>query len=280
MIAVAGGGTQGFSLWLQSPLPRGLTGLSPFGKMGSRISEVARGNHTLLIVFLSIGALAGLVVTSISIFAQASAAGAVGELESNRDADLHVAFRFGRSSFWRVLALTFLYLLLGALLAVPSMVLWSEFGKESGGVFFPCILGVLSGLVFVVLGILLSIVFEFSCRYVVLANMGIIGSVASAVLLMKRYFRESIMAWFSVLLITLASAFAMAVVMAAVGSPLSLLFTYIYDHHNGLLIALGLLVSILTWLIAVAVAGVFSVSASAVWTVTFMEFDTACNTRP
>lgn len=273
MIALTGGGTQGFSLWFQSPLPRSFNSLSLFGKLGTRVGEVFRSNNTYLIIFLSIGAVVGLALASLSVFAQASAVGAVAELESGRETGLQRSLWFGRTAFWRVLALTFAYFLLIALLTVPSMVLWSSFGRESEGVFFPCILGVLIGLVFVALTILLSIVYELSCRYAVIRSFGVIGSITAALSLLKESFRETVLAWFSVLIITLTSTFAMVVLVAALGSPLNWLFTYIYDHHNWLLMALGLLVSVLTWVFAVAAAGLFSVSASAVWTVSFMEFE-------
>jgi hypothetical protein len=158
-------------------------------------------------------------------------------------------------------------------MALPSIVLWSKFGKESKGVMFPCILSVMLELFMVALAILLTMIFEYSCRYIVLRSMGVIGAVKSATSLIRGFFKETVLAWFTVFLVSLLGTLAMAVVVATITGPLNSLFKYIYDHHNALLLATGMLATIIAWLIVVAVSGFFAVTANAVWTISFLEFE-------
>lgn len=272
-MALTGGGTQGLGLSLQSPLPRALTGFSPFGKLGDRIIEVVRGDALYLGIFIAVVAAVGAAVIAVSVFAQGSAIRGVADLEFSIETSLRDSLSLSLKAFRRLLVLTIMFLILTAALAVPSLVFWSKFGKGSEGVLFPCILSLLIELIIVVLSVLLTIIYDFSCRYVVLRSMGIIGAVRAAVSLIRAFFRETLLAWFTVFLVSLLGTVVMAIIVATLSSPLNSLFQFIYNHHNGLWMALGMLVAIVAWLIIVMVSGFFAVTASAVWTVSFLEFE-------
>lgn len=260
-------------LSLQSPLPRAFTSFSPWGKLGDRIVEVVKGDSLYLGIFIAASVVIGAAVISISAFAQGAAIRGVTDLEFDLETGLRDSLSLGFKAFRRFLTLVILYLVLTAALAVPSFVFWSKYGKENEGVFFPCVLSVLIGFLLVVLSVLLTIVFEYSCRYVVLRSMGIPDAVRAAVLLTRGFFRETVLAWLTVLMISLLSTLATAVIVATVASPLNSLFRYIYDHHSALLIALGMLAAIASWFVMISVSGFFAVTASTIWTVSFLEFE-------
>lgn len=269
VIAFAGGGSQGFSIWVQSPLPRGITGLSAFHRITTEITEFAKGNMAFWALFILIGAIIGLVALAAGAFAQASAIGAVAEIERGTPSGFRGALEWGKTCFFKFFALVIGYLLVLAVFAVPSYLFFWSFGKK--GFVLPCLGSFILGLGFAVVAILVSIMFELAARYLVLQNKGLIESVQYAGIMFKEFWREVLMAWLYVLVVTIAGTVTMAIVVAILGSPLAWLFRVADQHHNAFLIGLSMAAFLAVWAMASAVAGLFSITASSVWTLTFID---------
>ena len=269
VIALAGGGSASFSLWVQSPIPRGLTGLSPIHTVGQKITDFAHGNAAFWALFIIIGAFVGLVVLAAGAFAQAAAIGAVAEIEHGRPSGLKGAFEWGKTYFPRYFALLIGYLIALAIFAVPSYLFWWTIGKK--GFVLPCLGALILGVGFAVVVILMSILFELAARNLVLRNKGFFESVQLAGIMFKEYWREVLLAWLYVLVITIAGTIVSAIVIAILSSPLSWIFNAADKHHNAFLIALSLVAFLLAWGVASAIAGIFSITASAMWTITFID---------
>jgi hypothetical protein len=272
LIALAGGGSQGFSLWVQSPILRGLTGYSPIHRIGERISDFASSHAAFWVVFISVGVIVGLGVLVFSAFAQVSAIGAVAEVDLGQKGDLRTSLRWGRHSFVRYFALIAGYLLVLAVVSFPAYVFTWAF---KGGLVFPCLGWLILTVGFVVVSVLASIMLELSGRFLVLEDLGIYDSVVRAGVLLKEHWKDGVVTWLYVMVITLAGTISMAILMAILGTPLVWIFTLADRHHNAFLIALSILAFLLAWAIAAALVGVFAITASAVWTITFLELEPA-----
>lgn len=272
VIALAGSGSQGFTLWVQSPIPRGLTGYSPIHQIGARVTDYARSNWWFWSLLLVGGIAVGLGVLALSAVAQASAIAGVRDIENGRATDFRRCFACGRESFWRFLALMVCYLVLLAFFALPSLLLWWTVGT-GGSLALSCLGGLVLGLGFVVLSAMASVILELAVRYVVIEDMGVLDSVYMAAGTFRRNWKDVLLAWLFVLAITLAGVLAMAVLIAILSTPLSWIFTAAYRQHNGFLIGLSILAFLLAWAIGAALSGVFAITGSAVWTLTYMEIE-------
>ncbi len=271
-MALAGGGSQGVSLWVQSPMLRGLSGLSPMHRAGEKIADYARGNTAFWIVFLTAGVIVGLGVLLFSAFAQVSAIGAVAELDLGREGDLRTSLRWGRHSFVRYFGLMLAYIVVLAVISSPFYLLgW----LAGGGTIFPCLMWMMIAVVYLVILVAAAIMLELSARYLVLEDRGILESVQMAGILLRRHWRESVVTWLYVMLIMLAGTLVMAVVLALLGTPLAWIFNAATEHHNAFTIALSMLAFMLAWCAAAAVAGIFAITGSAVWTMTFLDLEPA-----
>jgi len=269
VIALAGGGSAGFSLWVQSPIPRGLSGLSPLHMVGQKITDFAHGNAAFWALFIVIGALVGLAVLAAGAFAQAAAIGAVAEIERGRPSGLRGAFEWGKTHFPRYFALLIGYLVVLAIFVVPSYLFWWTIGKK--GFILPCLGALILGVGFALVVIVMSILFELAARHLVLENKGLFESVQLAGITFKDYWREVVLTWLYVLVITIAGTIVSAIVIAILSTPLSWIFNTADKHHNAFLIALSLVAFLLAWAIASAIAGIFSITASAMWTLAFID---------
>lgn len=269
VIALGGGGAQGFSLWVQSPLPRGLTGLSPVSRVTTGISNFAHGNAAFLTVFIIAGAFVGMAVLAAGAFAQACAIGAVSDIDHGRPSGPDGAFRWGARFFPRFFVLVLTYLLVLAVFAVPSYLFWWTLGKK--GFFFPCLGALTLGLAFAMVAVLAGVVFELAARFLVLDGTGVVESVQMAVILFRDFWREVVLTWFYALVITIMGAVTMAIVVTVLSIPLSWIFTAADRHHNAFLIALSILALAAAWGAASACAGIFSITASAMWTLAFID---------
>jgi hypothetical protein len=269
VIALAGGGSQGFSLWVQSPIPRGLTGLSPIHRIGTKITAFAHGNLAFWALFIVLGVLVGLAVVAAGAFAQASAIGAVAEIERGAPPGMRGALQWGRSHFLKFFALVLGYLAVLAIFAVPSYIFWWSVGRK--GFVLPCLGALILGVGFAVVAIFVSVIFELSARYLVLEMRGIVDSVQMAFILLKEFWRDVLVAWLYVLVVTIMGTITMAIVIAILGTPLSWIFNVADKHHNPFMIAVSMVAFIIAWAVAAAAAGVFSITASSYWTLTFIE---------
>lgn len=270
LMALAGGGLQGFSLWLQSPFGTGLAGSSPLHHFSGRVTDYARGNPALWTVFLASGLAVGLAAVAFGAFAQASAIGAVAELESGREADLRGSLRWGRRGCGGLFLLALAYLVLLGMLLLPLRAVTSASGA---GVLLPCLAWLVLGTGYVVVSVAAGIVLEVSARYLVLEDSGIRRAVVSAWRLFRREWRDCLLTWFYVMLISLAGFIATAALMGLLATVLVPLFNASYRHHSPAIIMLGMLGFFAAWAIAAAVTGVFSMTGSAMWTGTFLELD-------
>jgi hypothetical protein len=269
VIALAGGGAAGFSLWVQSPISRGITGISPLHQIGTRISNFAHGNVAFWALFIIIGFFVGLVVLAAGAFAQAAAIGAVSDIEHGRPSGLSGAFQWGRKRFPRFFLLVIGYLVVLVIFAAPSYLFWWTLGKK--GFVLPCVGGIGLGLVFAVVTILAGIMFELSARFLVLEGHGIVESLQLGLILFKDFWKEVVLTWLYVLVITIMGALASVIVVSILSWPLSAIFSAADKNHNAFLIALSILAFLVAWVIASAFTGIFSITASTMWTITFID---------
>ena len=271
-IALAGGGAQGFSLWVQSPIASGLTGYSPIHRIGQRITSFAHGHVLFWIVFVVLGIVVGLAVLAFGAFAQASAIGAVAGLECGREENLRDAFRFGRQRFPRYFIMVVAYLLILAVVALPADILtWATRGK--GHLVLPCLGGIVLGFGFLAVSVFVAMMLELAGRYLVLEGAEIVESVRLAWDLFREYWRDVLLTWLYVMLILLAGTIVMAIVMTILATPLVWIFNAANTHHNAFLIAASILAFLLAWAVAAAAAGIFAITGSAVWTIAFLELE-------
>jgi hypothetical protein len=272
-IALAGIGPQGFSLWVQSPVPRGMTGYSPIHQAGVRITDLAHNNWMTMGIFIAAGALVSLAVILVGSFAQVAAIGGVADIEARGGGSFKGGFRWGAEHVWRYFIMVLAYGAALAVAAVPSVLLWWSIGNREGGVFSACAAGLVPGVAFVLFSILASVVLEIAGRFLVLEGRGLAESFFLAWRLIRESSRDVLITWLYVAVVTVAGVFSMAVLIAILGSPLSWIFTYTYRHHNGFLVALSMMAFLASWALAAALSGVFGVTASAIWTVTFLELE-------
>ena len=179
-MALAGGGSQGFGLWVQSPVLSGLTGYSPVHRIGERITGYARGNAAFWIVFIAVGAAIGLAMVALGAFAQASAVGAVAEIELGREGDLKTSMGWGRYSFPRYFLLVICYLLTLAVFSAPFYIFSWVIGGGGRGVFLPLVSWTILGAAFLVVSVLAVIMLELAGRYLILEDRGIADSLVMA----------------------------------------------------------------------------------------------------
>lgn len=271
-IALAGGGSQGLSLWVQSPVLRGITGLSPLHRAGERIAESARDNTFFWVVFLAVGAAVAVGVLLFSALAQVGAIGGVAQVEKGRQGDLRNSLRWGRHAYLRYFALLVGYTVILAALSAPFYLL-ALVSRGRGNVVFPCISWLILAAGFLAASMLTAVVLEFSARYLVLGDLGIVESLRAACSLIRRFLAETVVTWLYVMLIMLAGTVATAILLALLATPLTWLFATAYRQQNPLLISLSILGFLLTWAAAAALAGGFAVTGSAVWTLAFMELE-------
>jgi hypothetical protein len=207
-----------------------------------------------------------------SAFAQVSAIGAVAELDLGREGDLRTSLRWGRHSFVRYFGLLLAFIVVLAVISSPFYLLaW----LAGGGTIFPCLAWMMLAVVYLVALVLAAIMLELSARYLVLEDRGIFESIQMAGILLWRHWRESVVTWLYVMLIMLVGTLVMVVVLALLGTPLAWLFSAATEHHNAFTIALSMLAFMLAWGVAAAVAGIFAITGSAVWTMTFLDLEPA-----
>jgi hypothetical protein len=224
-------------------------------------------------LFIAAGVVVSLAVIVVGSFAQVAAIGGVADIEARGEGSFKGAFRWGREYVWRYVIMVLAYAASLAVVAVPSVVFWWSLGDREGGVFFACAAGLVLGLAFVLFSILASVVLEIAGRFLVLEGRGVAESFYLAGRLIRASFGEVLITWLYVAVVTLAGVFSMAVLIAILGSPLSWIFTLTYRHHNGFLVALSMVAFLVAWALAAALSGVFAVTASAIWTVTFAELE-------
>jgi len=269
VMALAGGGAQGFSLWAQSPIPRGLTSANPTHKIGAMICDIAHGNVALEAMFIIAGVLMGIAVLATGAFAQAAAIDAVSDIENERPSGLKNALRRAREYFPQIFALTLGYLLVLAAFAAPLSLFWRFTGKK--GFVFPCFGALILCVGFIVVLILAGIMFELTARYLVLEGKSMRESVRLAVALFKDYSRDMLVAWLYAMAITFMGAITMVILITVLATPLSWVFTVADRHHNVIFVALSASSFAIAWAIASATAGVFSITASSLWTLVFID---------
>jgi hypothetical protein len=269
-MALAGGSAQGFSLWVQSPISRGLTGYSPVHRVGERIADAAGSNPLAWILFIAAGVIVGLGVVAFGAFAQASAVGAVAEIDYGREGDLATSLRWGRYNFNRYFMLTLAYLIMMAIISFPLYAFTWIF-KE--GIVFPCMGWLVLAACFLVASVLASVLLELSVRYVVLEDLGIYESVIRAWVLFRQYWRDAVITWLYVMLIALAGTIATAILLAFISTPLVWVFNLAQRHHNVFITAFSILVFLAAWAVAAALLGFFIITGSAVWTLMFLELE-------
>jgi hypothetical protein len=269
-IALAGGSAQGFSLWVQSPVYRGLTGYSPIHRVGERIADSAGSNSLTWVIFIAVGAIVGLGVIAFGAFAQASAVGAFAEVDYGREGDLATSLRWGRYNFWRYFMLILAYLVLMTVASVPLLAFSGIFKQ---GIVFPCLGWLVLAAGFLVISVLASIMLEFSVRYAVLEDLGIYDSVIRAWVLLRQYWRDAIVTWLYVMLIALTGTIATAILLSVIGSPLVWVFTMAERHHNVFITAFSILAFLAAWAIVAALLGFLMITSSALWTLTFLELE-------
>ena len=256
-------------------------GDAPLGPGG--VPQWVSGNLTLVIV---VAVVVGLVVAVASIFftvlSQGGLADSVAALDRGESRRFGSTFRAGLGSFWRVLGLDLLLLLIGlvilAILAFLSVLLIvATFAvTESAGlrilvVFF---VGLLVLALALILFVPLYIVGKFALRRLVLGGDSIGGSISGGYGLFREYLGRSLLLWLIVVGLGIGIGIALALVGLILGLLFSALFAAVSDAGSPVLTAIVSVVAGLflfgPLLVAAAIVGTFN---SGYWTLAYLRLE-------
>ncbi|MDD5447634.1 MAG: hypothetical protein PHO53_00470 [Actinomycetota bacterium] len=272
IIAFAGGGSQGLHLWVQSPIPAGITGLSPLHEFGARIYQAARTHWALFALFVFFGVLVGLFVFSAGVFSQASAVWGVAEVEVNGKSSVRNAAKKGWESLGGCFVLSFVFAFLITLLSLPMDFLFKLIGKLEGVAFALGFFGeVIIGLIFFLFSAVASMVLELSIRNVVTRALNPWEALKLGIDIFKKRWRDVTVTWLYALMVSLVGMLAMSLFVTVIGSPLVSTFWKSSRGESPIMVGLSILAFIFAWALSSVLAGVFAITANATWTLSYLR---------
>lgn len=272
IIAFAGGGSQGLHLWVQSPIPAGITGLSPLHELGAIIYQAARTHWTLFALFIFFGVLVGLFVFSAGVFSQASAVWGVVEGEVNGKSSVRSAAKKGWESLGGCFVLSFAFAFLITLLSLPMSSLFELIGKLKGFAFALGFFGeVILGLVFSLLSAIASMLLELSIRNVVTRALNPWQALKLGVDIFEKRWRDVVVTWLYALMVSFVGMLVMAFFVTAIGSPLVSMFWKSSRGESPIMVGLSILAFIFAWALSSVLAGAFAITANTTWTLSYLR---------
>lgn len=200
---------------------------------------------------------------------------AVAELDAGHPFGGRQAWTAGLRTFWPVLGLRLLYLLIslllgGVLLGPPILLALSH---PPGSLLF-LILLIPFGLVFIAYAVLADVVFKLALRCLVLELLNAPAAIRSALRLLARQLGRVVLFWLILIAVGIGVGIGLGVVLAVLGFFLLAPISQGFASGNVNLVvgtvALGALLALAVYLVLAALLGTFW---SAAWTLAYRRFD-------
>lgn len=222
----------------------------------------------LVISLLVILGVAAILLMVLNIISQAALVASADRLARNEECNFKIGFRLGAHQFWRLLGMSLLYFLmiLASLIVLAGPIIIAIINKTY---VFAVIWGILLFFVCLAFWILVSLIYPYSLRVLVLEKSGLGQSIRQSLHFFRDHWKEVVVMY--LLLLAISFVFALAMVMAGLlvgGIILAIGFGIFLASHLAAVvyaIILGLL-----FLAALAViGGVFNTFYSISLTLTY-----------
>jgi hypothetical protein len=243
-----------------------------------RLPSILRNNIHLIILgvmFLIIFALAGLVL---SIIAEGGLIGCVRNIESNNKSNLIDGFKIGAHYFWRMLGknlliflMVFIVILFFILLfMIPFFTLSSSSNYRF--LWFTIPLFIIFIIFMIPIGIFITILKDYSSRFIVIKNNGIIRSIKNALRLIFNNFKHTIIIALILFGIGILIGIILFIIFLIIGGPAALLGFSLYRAGAIIpLLILAVIAVLFLIVLSVIINGIRMTFASSVWTLTFLK---------
>ncbi len=243
-----------------------------------RLPSILRNNIHLIIVgviFLIIFALAGLVL---SIIAEGGLIGCVRNIESNEKSGLIDGFKIGAHYFWRMLGknlliflMVFIVILFFILLfMIPFFTLSSSSNYRF--LWFTILLFIIFIIFMIPIGVFITILNDYSSRFIVIKNNGIIRSIKNALRLIFNNFKHTIIIALILFGIGILIGIILFIIFLIIGGPAALLGFSLYRAAAIIpLLILAVIAVLFLIVLSVIINGIRMTFASSVWTLTFLK---------
>ena len=258
----------------------------PFGP--GDVPRWVSGNLTLIIV---VAAVLGLLIVVAAIFftvlSQGGLADGVAALDRGEPRRFGSTFRAGLGSFWRVLGLDLLLLLIGLvilaaiaflsiLLIVATFAVTESAGLRILVIIFVGLLALVLALVFFVP---LYIVGQFALRILVLGGESVGNSISGGYRMFREYLGRSLLVWLIAVGLSIGIGLVLALVGFILGTAFSALVTAVFGVNSPVLTAVVAVVAGLLLfgplVVAAAIVGTFN---SGYWTLAYLRIATTADT--
>lgn len=265
------GGNASFSQQTRTTSSTGSTSGSPF----QPFADWFTGHIALLLAIGVAFAILGLIWFLIGCAASGGLVRAVAELDAGHPFGGRQAWGAGLSTFWRVLALRLLYLVIslvvgGVLIGTPLLL---AFSHRPGSLLFLLLLFPF-GLLFIAYAVFADVIFKLALRCLVLELLGAVAAIRAAIRLLGRRFGRVAIVWLILVGIGIGASIAVgiptAIIFLALLGPISQGFAS--GNVNLVLntLAIASAVGLVLFLVLAALLGTFW---SACWTVAYRRFD-------
>jgi hypothetical protein len=238
------------------------------------------GAHTTLLVTIGAAALVvGIVLFLISVVANGGVVRAVAEHDADRPFGLRMGWRSGVGTFWPVLGVKLVSLVVGlvALAAIGSLALVTFMAGTHSNVPLAVATGLTAGflvLLAIPFGIVFSVVIRLAVRAVVLDGSRPFAAIGRGFHLIRRRFGRVALVWLLVVVCGLLGGAVVAVAALIVALPLAAITVGSYVAAGmGVAIGIGALLLILWAVVALALSAAVDAFISTIWTLTYMRLD-------
>lgn len=240
--------------------------------------SILRNNIYLIILgvmFLTIFALAGLVL---SIIAEGGLIGCVRDVESNEKSSLIDGFKIGAHYFWRMLGKNLLIFLVVSIVILFFILLFMIpfFSLSSSSnyrfLWFTIPLFIIFIIFMIPIGVFITILNDYSSRFIVIKNNGIIRSIKNALRLIFSNFKHTIVIALILFGIGILIGIILFIMFLIIGGPVALLGFSLYRAGAiPPLVILAVIAVLFLIVLSVIINGIRMTFASSVWTLTFLK---------
>lgn len=191
-------------------------------------------SHLALVSWIALGLVVLCIICFIiSLFAQASLITGAATLSKGEKADFSSTLKKGSQYFWKLWGLGIMYFLIVlaglAVLAIPTGLL-----VLSNQMFIAVFYGVLVVLAFIALAVIIGFSAPYAERILVLENMGIIESIKSALILVRKKILEMLIINLILIAISTVLAFSLIIALIIILIMLGLLGFGLWSLSSGL----------------------------------------------
>jgi hypothetical protein len=243
-----------------------------------RLQNVLRDNIHLIIlsvIFLIIFSLAGLVLF---IIAEGGLIGCVSNIESNEKSGLIDGFKIGAHYFWRILgknlliylSLFIIILFFVLLFTIPFYTLYSSSNYRF--LWFTIPLFIIFIIFMIPIGVFITILNDYSSRFLVIKNNGIIRSIKNSFRLIFNNFKHTIIIALILFGIGILIGIILFIIFLIIGGPAALLGFSLYRAGAiAPLLIIAIIAVLFLLVLSVIINGTKMTFTSSVWTLTFFK---------